>query len=227
MPPSLLESPSFADAENLAQVVDRLGGIPLDRIVWKPFPGTATEADQIRYVDGDNKRLVELLDGILVEKAMVLRSSYLAMVLGAFLFQFVRKQKLGLVSGPDGIHRVTSSRNRLPDLSFTRWERLPSDDANLESVGDFIPDLCVEILSDGNTKREMAEKRGDYFEGGCQLVWIVDPEAKTIAVYTDPQSHRILGIGDTLDGGTVLPGFALSLAELFGEEQLNPRKPRV
>ncbi len=64
---------------------------------------------------------------------------------------------------------------------------------------------------------------GKYFAAGTQLVWEIDPDAHTIAVYTDPSNQIILIAADTLTGGTVLPGFTLQLAELFNDPQLNPR----
>src|SRR5204863_853908 len=65
--------------ETLADVVDRLGGVSLDRILWNPRPGTATEADAIRLADGEPRRLVELVDGVLVEKPMGYREGLFAM----------------------------------------------------------------------------------------------------------------------------------------------------
>ena len=45
-----------------------LGGIPLDRILFHPPPGTATEQD---VIDQEARsRLCELVEGVLVEKAM-------------------------------------------------------------------------------------------------------------------------------------------------------------
>ena len=63
----------------------------------------------------------------------------------------------------------------------------------------------------------MARKRREYFAAGVRLVWLVDPDARTIAVYTAPGSSTLLRQADTLPGGAVLPGFSLSLKELFDE----------
>ena len=69
----------------------------------------------------------------------------------------------------------------------------------------------------GNTVGEMAAKRIDYFAAGVEIVWEINPAKRTVAVYTSPTDFTMLGMGDTLDGGTVLPGYTLTLAELFGE----------
>lgn len=216
-------TPAIAEPDTLADVLERLGEIPPHRILWHPYPGTATEADQLRYIDGEPKRLVELIDGILVEKAMGQREALLAATLIYLLMDYVRPRRLGVIGGADAIIRVAEERNRLPDVYFTAWENLPSDTAHLVPVADYPADLAVEILSVGNTRKEMERKRRDYFAAGSKLVWIIDSDARSVAVYTDPVTHIVLTAADTLTGGDVLPGFALPLTELFDDPQLNPR----
>ncbi len=215
--------PTITESDNLAEVLHALGDIPLHRILWHPFPGTATEADQIRCCDGEPKRLVELIDGILVEKAMGHRESLFAVVLLMYLGAYVRPRNLGILGAPDAIMKMTTRRNRLADVSFTPWDRLPSADAHLQAVARFSGDLMVEILSEDNTIAEIEQKRREYFATGTRLVWIIEPEDETVAVYTDPDNATLLARSDTLDGGVVLPGFTLPLEELFGDPQLNPR----
>lgn len=211
-----------AKYDTLADVLHALGDIPPDRILWNPFPGSATETDQVRFVDRD-KRLVELLDGILVEKAMGYRESLMALTLAGYLMAFVKPRRLGVIAGADAIMRMRDGRNRLPDVSFTAWDNVPTNDAHLQSVADFAPDLAVEVLSDGNTRAEIARKREDYFAAGTRLVWIVEPDDRTVEVYTDPDTCTLLHDSDTLTGGDVLPGFELSLSEFFNDPQLQPK----
>jgi Uma2 family endonuclease len=211
------------EVETLADVMDRLGGISLDRILWTPRPGTATEEDQLRLVSGEPKRLVELIDGILVEKGMGNRESLLAASLLMLLMNFVHPRRLGVVGAPDAILRMKTGRNRMPDIYFTAWASLPSDTAHLQPVAHYPADLAVEILSENNTRKEIEQKRREYFAAGSKRVWIIDPDARTVAVYTDPDTHKLLTEADTLDGGNVLPGFVLPLADLFNDPQLNPR----
>jgi Uma2 family endonuclease len=63
----------------------------------------------------------------------------------------------------------------------------------------------------------MQLKRLDYFRAGTRLVWIVDPEARGVDVYTSPSTSAHLTGADTLDGGDVLPRFSLPLEKLFGQ----------
>ena len=73
------------------------------------------------------------------------------------------------------------------------------------------------MLSRGNTPGEMAAKRRDYFTAGVALVWEIDPESRSIRVYSSATDLRTLGVEDTLDGGAVLPGFTLPVRQLFAE----------
>jgi Uma2 family endonuclease len=79
------------------------------------------------------------------------------------------------------------------------------------------PDLAVEVLSAGNTKGEMDRKLRDYFAAGAGLVWYVDPRTRTARSFTSPEQCAVLNEAGWLSGGDVLPGYQLSLRELFAE----------
>jgi Uma2 family endonuclease len=104
---------------------------------------------------------------------------------------------------------------RLPDGSFVSWEQLPNKFYPTEPIPDLAPYLAVEVLSKNNTKAEMDLKLRDYFVNGILLVWFIDPDKRTATIYTAPDEMRELTEADSLDGGDVLPGFSLPLAELF------------
>ena len=200
----------------LADLMRRLGGVPLDRVRFHPAPGTATVQDVIDLAEREDV-LCELVEGVLVEKTMGLRESRLATFLGSLLLPFVLARNLGIVTGADGTMEIMPNLVRIPDLAFTNWDRMPGRRQPLEPVPELVPNLAVEVLSNSNTPGEMLAKRNDYFGAGVELVWEIDPVAQTVAVYTAPVGLMTLGVGDVLDGGTVLPGFALPLAQLFGE----------
>ena len=199
-----------------ADLLDRLGGIAAERVWSGPGPGAATEDDLLRAHEHEG-RLCELVDGVLVEKAMGFRESLLAGALIEALRGFVRQHNLGLVTAPDGMMRLAVGLVRVPDVVFISWDRLPERRVRAMPIPDLVPELAVEMLSAGNTAGEMARKRREYFAAGARLVWLVDPEARTIAVYDSPRRSTLLRHRDTLSGGAVLPGFSLSLAELFAE----------
>ena len=207
---------STSTIETLADLLERLGDVPLERIRFRPYPGTATEQDVLARPDGV-KRLCELVDGVLVEKAMGFYESRVAIVLIGFLQEFLRRRDLGIVLGADGMMRLAPGLVRIPDVSFISWSRFPDRQLPAEPIPDLAPDLAVEILSVSNTQAEMARKLRDYFAAGVRLVWYVEPEDHTVRVYTAPDQSRLLTVDDTLDGGAVLPGFTLAIRQWFEE----------
>jgi Uma2 family endonuclease len=200
----------------LADLVERLGGISLARIRFQPPPGLATEKDVLAIASHED-RLCELVDGVLVEKPMGLRESLLAVALAGFLRAFVLPRNLGLVSGEAGLMRLITGLVRIPDVAFLSWDRLPNRRVPVEPIPQVVPDLAVEVLSECNTPEEMGRKRREYFAAGSHLVWEVDPEARTVTVYTAPEQSTVLEETQVLTGDPVLPGFTLVLRELFTE----------
>lgn len=208
--------------ETFADVLDHLGGIPARRVRLVPAPGTATEADLVA-LRAKRDRPFELIDGILVEKGMSYLASVLTLALASILREFVVARNLGIIAGPDGAVGLYGGLIRIPDLSFASWARIPGGRMPKEPVPDLVPDLAIEVLSPSNTAREMTLKRRHYFEAGVRLVWIVDPKRRTVAVYTGPDRPARRDASATLDGGDVLPDFALPLANLFAD--LDRRAP--
>src|SRR5262245_25307978 len=80
----------------LADLVDRLGGVPLNRIRFRPAPGTATVQDVIAIQEREG-RTCELVEGVLVEKAVGFIESSLAFFLGGLLIRFVHPRNLGVI----------------------------------------------------------------------------------------------------------------------------------
>lgn len=206
-------SPSI---KTLADWLERVGEVPPDRVRFRPFPGTATVQDVIEVQQQEGK-LCELVEGVLLEKAVGYSESRLAIFLAGLLNAFVIPRNLGIVTGPDGTVELMPDLVRIPDVAFTSWDRLPGRRSPTVPVPRLAPTLAVEVLSRSNTRGEMAAKRQDYFSAGVQLVWEVDPETRTVAVYLSPTQSTTLGLTDSLDGDTVLPGFTLPLRELFAE----------
>ena len=197
----------------VADLIESLGDIPLARVRLDPPPGQATEADLLRLLDNKDS-LCELVDGTLVEKAMGAKESFLAMWIGFRLLEYLQGNDLGGVTGPDGPLRLRDRLVRIPDVAFLRWENVPPDD-ELPPIPDLAPDLAVEVISPSNTVKEMARKRREYFRAGTQFVWHVYADRMEVEVYTSPARFRTLGLADALDGGDLLPGFRMPLADLF------------
>jgi Uma2 family endonuclease len=205
-----------------ADLVGRFGAIPLNRVVEEPPPGRATEQDVIDF-DEHKDRLCELIDGALILKVADFYESYLTVQLGCMVMNCVQSNKLGIVLGTSGAIRLAPGLVRIPDTSFYSWDRLPGRRIPREAIPDLVPDLAVEVISAGNTPEEMDRKLRDYFAAGVRLVWYVyHTPRREVYVYVSPAEYSIVREGEMLDGGAVLPGFRVALAELFAE----PAGPR-
>lgn len=206
----------------LAELLAPLGDVPLDRIRANPAPGRATLNDVIEIQDREGV-LCELVAGVLVEKPGGYSESLLAAVIVELLNAFVRSRNLGHVTGEAGTMELMPDLVRIPDVAFTSWDRLPGGERPKERVPRVVPNLAIEVLSENNTPAEMSAKRREYFEAGVNLVWEIDPERRTAIAYRSLTEFDVLSADGRLEGGTVLPGFELSLAEVFPE--LDRRSP--
>ncbi len=204
------EERKFVDG-TLADLVERLGGIPLDRIKLSPAPGTATEDDVVRF------KCCELLDGVIVEKDMGWEESGWQQILSWFIEDYLRKNRIAIVAGADGLTRLEPGRVRIPDLGVYRLDRFPNGKATRVAICDIAPDWAIEVMSRSNTKREMEQKREHFFAAGTRRFWIVDPRKRTIEDWTSAKSMTVLTDDDTADFDTILPGFILKVGDWFNE----------
>ncbi|MEZ6136566.1 MAG: Uma2 family endonuclease [Pirellulaceae bacterium] len=179
-------------------------------------PGTATSDDLIAANAGSGP-LCELIDGTLVEKSMGFEASVVAMTIARILGTYVFAQKLGVVSGPDGMFRLLDNTVRGPDVAYLARARYPGGKFPTDAFPALSPNLVVEVLSPSNTKAEMSRKRIEYFHSGVELVWIVDCTSRSVAVYTSPSRVTELGEEQIIDGGQVLPGFTSPVVDFFSD----------
>lgn len=101
-----------------------------------------------------------------------------------------------------------------PDVAFVKRDSLPvktSPEGYLETV----PELIVEVRSKNDTKPYVARKVADYLATGVQLVWIVDPEVSTVEEHRPGLAQKTHSRDSILQCEDVIPGFRLSLADLF------------
>lgn len=143
-------------------------------------------------------------------------ASTLAAGILARIWIHVNDRRLGKVFGADGTFVLVE---RPPtavaaDVAFVRTERLPSA-ADFPRPLHLAPDLAVEVVSPNDTMPEVASKVRRYLEAGTPLVWVVIPRRKQVMVYRIAGDPITLGVDDELDGGDVLPGFQLKVADIF------------
>ena len=77
------------------------------------------------------------------------------------------------------------------------------------------PDLAVEVLSPDDIVSEVEQKVGEWLDSGSRLVWVVSPKMRTVTVYRSRTDIQMLTERDSLDGGSVVPGFVYLIGKLF------------
>lgn len=110
--------------------------------------------------------------------------------------------------------------SRVPDVSFfekSHYEAHEKDNPDDDGKPFYIvPNLVVEIVSPTDKYTEVNQKIDAYLSDGVKLIWLVDPQRKTILVYEGSDTPKTLRTGDTLTGGNVLKGFEMAVGEVFG-----------
>jgi Uma2 family endonuclease len=178
---------------------------------------TAEEFFAFASLPENRDRRLELEDGEIVEMAPVRNiNSIVGMRAGYFVSAHVYANDLGFVTGADGGYRITPKTIRQPDVGFISKARA----GKLDEVGfPVAPDLAVEVVS---PDEDVIKKAREYLNAGTRAVWAIYAEDRIVLVITRKSDGaydvRELGIDDTLDGGDILPGFALPIRQLFPSE---------
>ena len=137
--------------------------------------------------------------------------------LTAPLTQFVLDHELGEVSGAETGFKLTLNPDTVlaPDIAFISKERL-EEVGEPEGYWPGPPDLAVEVLSPGDSAREVKEKISQWFSFGAKQVWIVNPKDSSVTVYRSPSNTTTFSGSDYLEAQDLLQGFRVSLNRIFG-----------
>jgi Uma2 family endonuclease len=149
-------------------------------------------------------------------------ASHIAIRLAARLSTYVEDNGLGAVTGEQGGYRLDPAHpldtELAPDVAFVRADRLPSSTSPdyYKSAPQLAPDLAVEVASENQYAPGMAAKATTYLSFGTRLVWIIWPRYRRVDVWHPGDETPVpRGVGDTLDGEDVVPGFTFAIARLF------------
>ncbi len=132
------------------------------------------------------------------------------------LHQFVRAGSLGIVVAAETGFVIARDPDtvRAPDVAFVRQEKIPPSGVP-QKFWMGAPDLAVETMSPGDTVYEVDEKVQEWLAAGTKEVWVINPGQRTVTVYRPDNTATRLKSGDHLDGGDVIPGFQIPVAEIF------------
>lgn len=173
-----------------------------------------TEFDEWVQQPENADRDYEYIRGEVFEVVSNNYSSEIAALITTYLGLYLLQNKIGRITGADGGYQVGGERY-IPDVAFISYRRQPQPSHAAYNPNP--PDLAVEVLSPANDDEKMRVKVANYLAAGA-VVWVVDPEARAVEVYTPGQSVRMAGMDEMLDGGSVLPGFQVAVRDIFPAE---------
>jgi Uma2 family endonuclease len=132
------------------------------------------------------------------------------------LDRYVRAHNLGAVYAAETGFKLASNPDtvRAPDVAFIRRERV-EEVGNIEGYWPGAPDLVVEVISPSDTYSEVEEKVLEWLEAGVRIVVVVNPRKRVVTVYRSLTDIVVLMEADTLEGGDVVPGWAMAVREVF------------
>lgn len=159
-------------------------------------------------------RLFEYIEGEVVEVVSNPLSSKVAAIILGLLFQYLQKNDIGHLTGADGGYVVAGQRY-IPDVGFIRYEKQPELGYDYGYIP-VPPDLAVEVVSPANEMQQSQTtlKTANYLAEGT-VVWLVRPAVGLVHVLRPGEPAQTLTLEDTLDGGDILPGFSVKVADVF------------
>jgi Uma2 family endonuclease len=182
---------------------------------------SAIQAESVKAAEIDDDTLYEVIDGVRVEVPwMGAYQGNVASILVAHLVIYALQNRSGGAVDEVLFMLGPAFAQRRPDVAFVSYERWPKEMAVPDTNSwEVVPDVTAEVVSPSNKTEEDLQKVLEYFRAGVRLVWVIHAKARQIYVYDSPTQIRVLATADVLDGGTVLPGFQLSVATLFEEHR--------
>ncbi len=162
----------------------------------------------------------ELIQGELVRVSpSAIKSNFVLSNIHGELFLFLRTNPVGRLSVAEGGFLVESDPDTVvaPDVAFIATANLP------EAIPErgylpVRPDLIVEVISPSDERREIETKQALYDRIAVPIVWWIDPRRETASIHVPGQPVQHLDRTGELDGGDVLPGFTVKLADIFDQD---------
>jgi Uma2 family endonuclease len=183
------------------------------------LPMAATAVPIRRMPDNDD--LYEIIDGIRTVKTVGFLASIVASTLGRRL-QICGGSPNWVGDFGSDLQILRRRHARRPDISLVTFEQLAkiTDLLSDPAEPELAPNLAIEVISPTNSSVAVEAKIMNYFAAGVEAVWVVHPTIQRIYIYDSAKDCTIVGIGATLDGGKVLPGFSIPVADDFNIPKL-------
>lgn len=187
------------------------GAYPPPPLVPEGAPSASTTMTLEEFLESGLEGY-EYIEGELIPRIPTsLIHGKISLKLGTRLFQYVDENQLGDVYlAPTGFR--VGEWVLTPDIAFLSLVRIPDD---TDKASPIPPDLAVEVMSPTDVFDRIVSKAFAYLAAGTQLVWVIEPQSKTVLVYRSETDIKLLTRNDTLTGEDVVEGFSCPVAELF------------
>lgn len=194
---------------------------------YREYEGDLMTAAEYCRLEEVERGSTELTDGRLVfllgvhysRHDVIMGNIYIA------LRAFVDPRDMGIVTAQQYEYDLTQPGDVgdtvwHPDVAFARAELLPLIDAadKKEVAPKLSPDFVVEISSKSQFRPKMRAHIKRYLRAGSRLGWIVWPKRREVEVWRPGDQDEpgvILRLGDTLEGYDAIPGFSMTVAQVF------------
>jgi Uma2 family endonuclease len=155
----------------------------------------------------------ELIEGELIPTAPTdYEQGSLQVRISSLVYDHARANDLGEVVTEAGFILGRNPDTVLaPDVAFVPIAKVPKQRADFAELA---PDLVVESISLGNSPAEIERKLVIYLQAGVRAVWIVYPRARQVVAHGPDLPPKRCGESDSVDGGDVLPGLSIPVAEI-------------
>jgi Uncharacterized protein conserved in cyanobacteria len=156
---------------------------------------------------------LELVDGkIIIMGPSDIVSSEIGAELVRLLLNWVKPRKLGRVFESSGGFILPNSNLTAPDVSFVTADRLKQ---SKRYFAELVPDLVVEIKSQSDRLKPLREKIQSFIKSGAKVGILIDPDKRTVTIYTPTAEPVVLRDGDMISIPELLPGWEVAVTELW------------
>ncbi len=157
----------------------------------------------------------ELVDGELVDMDGKPRHGAVTGEIYLLLRGHIRYNSLRFDVGVNTGFQMDPFTLRFPDVHVTSWERMAGYDEGAPGWPAFAPDVAIEVVSASNTSSELARKAAEYFANGALVMWIADPDPRSVTIRRPGVPDEVFGPDDILSGEPEIPGFSCPVADIF------------
>ncbi len=173
-------------------------------------------ADQLLVMPDDGFRY-ELIRGELIQMSPAGGDhSSRCELFNVYIGHHIATHRLGMIYAAETGFLLAQNPDtvRAPDFAFIRQERL-AQITRAKGCIPIPPDLCTEVMSPDDRPSKVMQKVSDWLDFGTGIVIVIDPAKRSTSVYRSHADVETLTEHDTLRLEDVLPGWSLSLAEIF------------